>query len=99
MHENDSGVRNLCLVWEDGRRAFFNYAYLVSVDLVVTDPVHMMRLCFSGQIVTLKGYRLGMLFDLLLEHSPRTIVASNPRYYRVEETEESFVIDIVVSSE
>lgn len=98
-HEADSPVRNLCLVWEDGRRAFFNYAYLVSVDLVLTDRLNVMQLYFSGQVVTLKGYQLGVLFDLLLTHTPKMITASNPRYCVDQENKNSYVTEISVKSE
>ena len=98
-HDTDSFVRNICFVWEDGRKAFFNYAYLVSVDLLPMDSLNVMLLYFSGQIVTLKGYQLGLLFDLLLNHIPKTITASNPRYYMNEQTKAGFVIDIHIKSE
>ncbi|RCR68339.1 hypothetical protein [Larkinella punicea] len=99
LHEDDSPVRNVCFVWEDGRKAFFNYAYLVSVDLVLSDPLNMMLLYFSGQIVTLKGYHLGLLFDLLLNHIPKTVTANHPRYSVDGQTQDSFVTEILVKSE
>lgn len=99
LHEADSAVRNLCLVWEDGRRAFFNYAYLVSVDLIANEPFNVMMLYFSGHVVTLKGYQLGALFDLLVEHTPRTITAKTLRYYPIEQIQEAFVTEIWVKNE
>ncbi|MBD2705659.1 hypothetical protein IC229_33940 [Spirosoma sp. BT702] len=99
LHDNDSSVRNLCLVWEDGRRAFFNYAYLVSVDLVLTDNLNVMLLDFGGQNVTLKGYLLGLLFDLLLNHIPKTIIAGNPRYYVSRQSQDYIVTEISIKSE
>jgi hypothetical protein len=99
IHDADSSVRNVCFVWDDGRRAFFNYAYLVSVDLVLTDSLNVMLLYFSGQIVTLKGYQLGLLFDLLLNHIPKTIIASHPRYFIEGQTSVTVVTEIAVKSE
>lgn len=99
LHDTDGHVRNLCLVWEDGRRAFFNYAYLVSGDLVLTDSLNIMLLDFSGQIVTLKGYRLDLLFDLLLNHSPKTVTATNPRYVSDDKPSATLVIEIIVNSD
>ncbi|WP_460973987.1 hypothetical protein [Spirosoma migulaei] len=98
-HDTDSFVRNICFVWEDGRKAFFNYAYLVSVDLLPMDSVNVMLLYFSGQIVTLKGYQLGLLFDLLLNHMPKTITATNSRYHNCGETQVAVVTEILVKSE
>ncbi|WP_421828357.1 hypothetical protein [Larkinella sp.] len=100
FHDTDSTVRNVSFVWPDGRKAFFNYAYLVAVDLVLSDNLNVMLLYFSGQIVTLKGYHLGLLFDLLLNHIPKTITAIDPRY-RVDgqTTEDCLVIEIMVKNE
>ncbi|MBN8820631.1 MULTISPECIES: hypothetical protein [unclassified Spirosoma] len=99
LHDIDSTVRNLCFVWENGRRAFFNYAYLVSVDLVITDNLNEILLYFSGHIVTLKGYQLSPLFDLLFDHSLKTIRASNPRYLVDGQTQYSLVTEILLKSE
>lgn len=99
LHDIDSHVRNLCFVWEDGRRAFFNYAYLISVDLVLTDNLNEMLLYFSGQIVRLTGYQLRTLFDLLIDHMPKTITANNPRYYIDGQMWEAFVTEIQVKSD
>lgn len=99
LHDTDSPVRNLCFVWTDGRRAFFNYAYLVSVDLTLSDSLQIMRLSFSGPLVMLKGYRLDVLFDLLLSHMPKTITASPVRYALNGQTPDVFVFDIQLKSE
>ncbi|MBD2704819.1 hypothetical protein IC229_29580 [Spirosoma sp. BT702] len=99
LYDTESQVRNLCLVWEDGRRAFYNYAYLVSVDLVLTDNLNVMMLYFSGQIVTLKGYQLSLLFDLLVNHAPKTITADNSRYYSPDQVERSFITEILTKNE
>ena len=99
VYNADSHVRNVCFVWEDGRKAFFNYAYLVSADLVLIGNVNVMLLYFSGQIVKLKGYHLGLLFDLLISHTPKTITASNPRYHVEGQSSAAVVIEIIVRSD
>lgn len=87
-------ARNLCLVWPDGRRAFFNYAYLVSADFDPNSEVNIITLCFSSQNVILKGYGLEALFMQLLDHLPRIIAAIDPRYIPVETGSESIIISI-----
>lgn len=99
LHDIDSHVRNLCFVWDDGRRVFFNYAYLVSVDLVLTDTFGEMLLDFNGQIVKLKGYQLGILFDLLLNHTPKIIKAGNSRYYSCDRLSQAFVTEIIIKTD
>lgn len=99
LYDTDSPVRNLCLVWTDGRRSFFNYAYLLSADLIVSDPLQELLLSFSGQIIILKGYHLGILFDLLLDHRLKTIIAINPRYIVDANRMTGLVTDIYVKRE
>ena len=57
LHDADSLVRNICFVWEDGRKAFFNYAYLVSVDLLVSGSTNVFLLSFGSYTVRSKGHR------------------------------------------
>ncbi len=99
LHDNGSTVRNLCLVWPDGRKAFFNYAYLVTGDLSIQNEVNTLVLSFGSYTVLLKGYRLSPLFDVLLEHGPKTIIAVNPRYVPISSRQDSVVVEIIVKSE
>lgn len=99
LHGADSSVRNLCFVWEDGRKAFFNYAYLVAGDLTIQDGINALVLSFGSYTVLLKGYNLASLFDALLEHSPKIITAVNPRYLTQYDSKNSVVTEIVVKSE
>lgn len=78
-------ARNLCLVWPDGKRAFFNYAYLISAHFDPGSDMNLITLGFSSQAVTLKGYGLELLFMELLDHLPRIITAFDPRYESILE--------------
>lgn len=91
-------ARNLCLVWPDGKRAFFNYAYLVSADFAPDGDTNLIRLGFSSQNVLLKGYRLENLFMLLLDHMPRIITAIDPRYIQADTELESIVTSIEIEA-
>lgn len=99
LHADDGSVRNLCLVWADGRRAFFNYAYLVSGDLTVQDGINTLVLSFGTYTVIAKGYHLRPLFDALLEHKTSVITAINPRYLTRPHLPECVVTEIIVKSE
>lgn len=99
LHDVDTPVRNICFVWEDGRKAFFNYAYLISVDLLVNDSTNVLLLCFGSYTVILKGHRLSLLFDLLLDHQPKIITASNPRYLIDEKEGGVFVTDVQIKGD
>lgn len=80
LHDADSSVRNLCLIWDDGRRAFFNYAYLVAGEFEPNSENNLIRLSFSSHNVALHGYGLERLFMELLDHSPRLILVVDARY-------------------
>ena len=99
LYTHNSTTRNICFVWTDGRRVLFNYAYLVSVDLTVTDTLNRMALTFGSYTVLLKGYQLGLLFDFLMNHTPKVITMTDPRYAPGDPTQIFVVIEIVVKSE
>jgi hypothetical protein len=91
-------VRNLRLVWPDGKQSFFNYAYLIRADFSPGDELNMIHLGFSGHDITIKGYGLEALFEQLVDHLPRTITAIDPRYIPVEPVNEIIVIDIQIET-
>lgn len=87
-------ARNLCLVWPDGKRAFFNYAYLISADFNPGNEMNLIKLGFSGQVVILKGFGLESLFMQLLDHLPKIIVMIDKRY--IMNDEGSQVLEIII---
>lgn len=99
MHEDDSHVRNICFIWEDGHKAFYNYAYLVSVDLIKLDSVNVLVLSFSSCTVTLKGYHLSAVFDLLMNHIPKTIAMTTYRYATKERSNEVVIVEILITND
>ena len=99
LHDADSLVRNLCLIWDDGRMAFFNYAYLVTGDLSIQSGINTLFLSFGSYTVFLKGYNLAALFDALLEHNPKIITVINPRYLAEHDPQGGVVTEIIVKSE
>jgi hypothetical protein len=79
-YETTGHGRNLCLLWPDGRRMFLSYAYLVSGEFTVDGDTNTITLQFSLHTVTLRGYVLEVLFMALLDHLPRLLSVSDPRY-------------------
>ena len=93
-----SSVRNICFRWQDGKRQFFNYAYLVSIVLLTTEnSKNELSLQFTSHVVVLTGYRLGLLFKLLMDHLPREVPQTDVRYLSGDSAE-FCVADIVVKS-
>ena len=97
LYDTNGHVRNLCFEWQDGNRALFNYAYLVSVRLILTEALNIMELIYTSNIVSIKGYNLSALFSLLMDHIPRTIPITNPRYILTPEKDQVFVTEISIN--
>lgn len=99
LHNAESSIRNVCFVWEDGRKAFFNYAYLIAVHLTKQEDVNKIILSFGAFTVTLEGYQLDPLFESLNDHGPKTINATPLRYTTHISPHLAVVIKIVIKSE
>jgi hypothetical protein len=89
-------ARNLCLVWPDGRRYFLNYAYLIGGEFLVGEEMNQIRLNFSSYTAILKGYGLQSLYMELLDHLPKVISATDPRYAQNKNSKDTLVVSIVV---
>ena len=92
-------ARNLCLGWPEGRRCFFNYAYLITAEFLPGQDMNLIRLEFSSHQVVLKGYGLEALFMQLLDHLPRIITAVDARYTVNRVEEEGLVISVEVQKQ
>jgi hypothetical protein len=90
-------TRNVCFVWPDGRRAFFNYAYLTASDFEPNGDKNRIRLTFSSSRVALEGYGLERLFMDFFQHLPRIVTVIDPRYASRGTGHTAIVMDVVVS--
>jgi len=90
-----SHTRNLCIVWEDGKRMFLNYAYLISGEYLPDDS--MIVLTFTTHTVTLKGSRLETLFEEFTGHLIKQIGCTDERYNATLDKDEAVVNTIIVS--
>lgn len=79
-----SSVRNLIFVWEDGKRLFLNYSYLVSCEL--SSDNNLISLAFTNCQILIKGIKLNELFELLAYQQIRIVKASS-RYTEISDTE------------
>ncbi|CAG5011163.1 hypothetical protein DYBT9275_04896 [Dyadobacter sp. CECT 9275] len=92
-----ASVRNLHLVWLDGRESFLNYAYLVHAEFSHGDDLNEILLNFSGYVVALRGYLLQALFAELVDHLPRVILQEDPRYLATGQVSGPVVTEIMVA--
>ena len=98
MYQQPGYVRNLCLIWLDGRRMFLNYAYLVAAEFEPGIEKNQIKLSFSSHTILVEGYGLDKLFMALLDHVPRLIITIDPRYVLDEHKTETNVIQIRVEA-
>lgn len=96
LYASPGHTRNVCLVWPDGRRTFLNYAYLVAGEFQPNSEQNLIRLSFSSHSVVLHGYGLEALFMALLDHLPRIIVATDPRYMLDEDKTKAVIVEITI---
>lgn len=94
VYQTPSHARNLCLVWLDGKRMFFNYSYLVSGEYSANGEKNIILLHFSSYMVQLQGYGLESVFISILDHAPKIITMIDERY--VVDGIDSVVTDMLV---
>lgn len=82
QHQYDAPghTRNVCFVWPDGKRMFFNYAYLIAAEFEPGDERNEIALTFSRYTVNMRGFGLESLFTNFLDHVPRIITVIDERY-------------------
>lgn len=85
-------VRNLCFVQTDGKRLFLNYAYLVSGEY--SPEGNTITLVYTTHEITLKGRNLEGLFESLMAHMSRQIVAVEKRYEGMKEGGDTVILEI-----
>jgi hypothetical protein len=91
--------RMLCFVWPDGKRVFLNYAYLISGELKQEEPDGLyIILTFSSGQVTMKGTGLEVLYEALVNQSPKTILVSDSRYIQLDDSNETVVTEITLQN-
>jgi hypothetical protein len=89
-----SHARNLCIVWEDGKRMFLNYAYLISGELQPEDST--IALLFTTHSVQIKGSNLENLYEEFTGHLIKQITCTDERYNATVGTDETVVNEITV---
>lgn len=94
-YDNAGNVRNVCFAWQNGYKMFFNYAYLVSVELDIQGLENSITVFFTSHTITLHGYHLTELFELFMSHIPKH-VTEMPIRYAVSSYQEPLVTKISV---
>lgn len=94
FEKDDTGVKNVCFVFLDGKHIFLNYNYLVAGEFFPED--NKITLHFTTHVVTLDGHNLEKLYKELLEHLPKIITTSIDRYCHLAQKSSPVVINITI---
>ncbi|MBE7172477.1 MAG: hypothetical protein INR73_17965 [Williamsia sp.] len=94
FYPEESHARNICFVWQSGKRLFLNYSYLISGEYLPEERT--LTLAFTTQTFILKGVNLENLFYEVMNHAVRQIVCADERYNLVGEDEKFVVNDIQI---
>jgi len=97
FYSEESNARNISFVWQDGRRVFLNYSYLVSGEY--SPEENRLTLTFTTQVLIFKGVNLENLFYEVMNHSVRQVICVDERYNVIGENEKFVVNDILVKKE
>lgn len=89
-----TGVKNLCFVSLDGKHIFVNYSYLVAGEFFPEE--NKIVLHFTTHVISLQGQNLENLYQDLMLHLPKIIIATNKRYSRISQSNNPVVTEIEV---
>lgn len=95
FYAEDAHIRNISFVWPDGRRVFFAYAYLITTEYMPSNSE--INLIFTTHAIKLSGVNLEVLYNELLHHRNKQIVAADARYNVIGENEAPIVNSISLS--
>lgn len=90
-----SGVRNVCFVLLDGKHIFVNYSYLVAGEFLPEE--NKITLHFTTHVITVSGRNLEYLYQDLILHLPKIIIATDERYSGISNGNSPIVTGITIN--
>lgn len=93
--ETPGNIRNLVLIWPDGRQKNCNYAYLVTTEYLPEEG--KITLFYTSETIMLIGVNLAELHHDLRYQLPEEIIAVDKRYLKTLPDGESAVFTIMIS--
>jgi hypothetical protein len=92
--KDHTGVKNICFVLLDGKYIFLNYSYLVAGEFFPEES--KITLHFTTHIITMQGRNLEYLYQDLMQHLPKIIIATDERYSGISQGNSPVVTGIDV---
>jgi hypothetical protein len=89
-------AKKLVIIWDDGRKASFLYAHMLAFIFDISENFQTLVLHFMAHKVTLKGYRLDLLFERFISDEPFVIAVVSERYAEIETVDQFLVTQAVI---
>jgi hypothetical protein len=98
FYETPGNSRMITFAWQDGRKLFMNYAYLVCGELIEDGESSIITLTFTTHTISLKGHLLENIFVSLIHQNAKILTEIYPRYKDNKSSEQSPILEILVKS-
>lgn len=92
-----SHARCICFAWQDGKRMFLNYSFLVSGEYFPEE--NSITLIFTSQTLTMKGVNMEGLFYSIMHQLTKQITCTDVRYNLIGEGEKFSVNEILIKKD
>ena len=79
---------------QDGTHQMFPYSQLITTWTEKSDEYNLIKLFFSTHLVTLTGYKLNGLYELIRKHNLEIVIARDERYLNTSKDNQLYVIKI-----
>lgn len=79
---------------QDGSRQLFPYSQLITSWTEKTDEHNLIKLFSSTHLITLKGFNLNALYELIRKQNLEIVIARDERYLNTAKDNQPYVIDI-----
>ena len=80
----------------DGSRQMFPYSQLITTWTETADEHNLIKFFFSTHHVTLKGYNLNPLYELIRKQNLEIVIARDERYLNTSKDNQPYITEIEI---
>ncbi|MCP9290543.1 hypothetical protein [Gracilimonas sediminicola] len=89
-------VGTIDFIKQDGTRQMFPYSQLITTWTEKSDEHNLIKLFFSTHHVSLKGFNLSTLYELIRQQNLEILIARDERYLNTSKDSQPYVIGIEI---
>lgn len=97
FYQEEGHFRNICFVWQNGKRIFLNYSYLIAGEYLPDESI--IKLTFTSHKFILKGVNLENLFYEIMYQFAKQVTCVDVRYNLIGEDERFVVNEIILNTQ